>query len=133
MDGDCPNQHYTKLVHECSLELMRHPLVCYNGGGCLSKLHILRSGAMHFPVLRTLLRLTHSALSSHTRVKNIDKALSDGDFQTLMEITKLTEYTALLSNEVKTKYVQCAEGSDDTFVQPGIESRLTSETCSANS
>ena len=54
-DSDCPNEHYTTLVHD---KLMGHPLVCYNGGGCLSKLRILRTGAVHYPVLRTLLRLT---------------------------------------------------------------------------
>ena len=27
-DSDCPNEHYTKLVHNCTMELMGHPLVC---------------------------------------------------------------------------------------------------------
>ena len=41
-DSDCPNQHHSKVVHECNLELYKgHPIVCYNGGGCLSKLRIL--------------------------------------------------------------------------------------------
>ena len=69
---------------------MGHPLVCYNGGGCLSKLQILRTGAVHYPVLQTLLRLTYSALSRHTCVKNIDEALFGGDFQTVMEIAKIS-------------------------------------------
>ena len=57
-DSDCPNEHYTKLVHDCTTELMGHPLVCYNGGGCLSKLRILRTGAVfckHSYVSHTLL------------------------------------------------------------------------------
>ena len=123
-DSGCPNEHYTKLVHDCTTELMGHPLVCYNGGGCLSKLRILRTGAVHYPVLRTLLRLTYSALSSHTCVKNIDKALCDGDFQTLMEIAKISDYNALLSNEVEKTYTQCTEAGNDVFLQPGIEDRL---------
>ena len=123
-DSDCPNEHYTKLVHNCTTELMGHPLVCYNGGGCLSKLRILRTGAVHYPVLQTLLRLTYTALSSHTCVKNIDKALCEGDFQTLMVITKISGYDTLLSNEVEKTYTQCTEAGNDVFLEPGIEERL---------
>ena len=57
----------------------------------------------------------YSALSSHTCVKNIDKALCDGDFQTLIEITKISGCDALLSNEVEKTYTQCTEAGDDVF------------------
>ena len=93
--------------------------------GVVSKLRILRMGAVHYPVLRTFLRLTYSALSSHTCVKNIDKALCVMViFQTLMEITKISGYDALLSNEIEKIYTQCTEAGDDVFLQPGIEDRL---------
>ena len=41
-------------------------------------------------------------------VQNIDNALSAGDYQTLREITALTDFEALLSNEVESMYEQCA-------------------------
>lgn len=49
-------------------------------------------------------------------IKNIDKALSDTDFQTLMEITELSEYKALPSKEVETSYALCSQAKDDCFV-----------------
>ena len=89
-DSDCPNQHYTKVVNNATIDLQGHPLVCYNNGGCHSKMRILRSAATHFPVLATLLRLLYSAVNSHQCMQNIDNALCTGDFDTLMEIIKLT-------------------------------------------
>ena len=53
-DSDCPNQHYTKVVDNVTIELQGHPIACFNDGGCHSKMRILRSAATHFPVLRTL-------------------------------------------------------------------------------
>ena len=101
-DSNCPNQHYTKVVDNAVIDIQGHPLVCCNdGGGCHSKLHILKWAATHFPVLTTLLC---SAENSHQCVQNIDNALCTGDFHTLMEITKLT--LKLLSNEVETTYEQ---------------------------
>ena len=113
-DNDCPNQHYTKIVHSTTIDLQGHPLVCYNSGGCHSKLRILRSVATHFPVLATLLCLVYSAMNSHQCVQNIDKALSTGDFYTLMEITKLNDFEALLSNEIETAQKQCTTAATTT-------------------
>ena len=76
---------------------------------------------MHYPVLQTLLHLTYSG---HTCLKNIAKALCDGDFQTLIEIAKISRYDASLSNEVETTYTQCTEAGNDVFLQPGIEDKL---------
>ena len=106
------------------MDLQGHPLVCYNDGGCHSKMHILRSAATHFPVLATLLRLVYSAVNSHQCAQNIDNALCTGNFHTLMEITKLTDLETLLSNEVETTYVQCIESANSGIVQPGIEIQL---------
>ena len=120
-DNDCPNQHYTKIVHNTTIDLQGHPLVCYNSGGCHSKLRILRSTATHFPVLATLLRPVYSAMSSHQCVQNIDKALSAGDFYTLMEITKFNDFEALLSNKIETTHEQCTTAAKSQLLLPGIE------------
>ena len=74
-DNNCPNPHYTKVVGNAAAELKGHPLVCFNNGGCYSKMRILRSATTHFPVLATMLRLMYSAVNSHQCVKNIDNAL----------------------------------------------------------
>ena len=125
-DSGCPNQHYVKYVHNATIDLQGHPFVCSNDGGCYSKMRILRSAATHFPVLATLLRLVYSAVNSHQCVQNIDNALCAGDFHTLMEITKLTDFETLLSNEVKTTHEQCTEIADSGLVQAGIEIQLLS-------
>ncbi len=54
---------------------MGHPLVCSNDGGCRSTLRILRAASTHYPVLRNFLGHVHSAVRSHLRVYDIDKAL----------------------------------------------------------
>jgi hypothetical protein len=54
-------------------------------------------------------------------VQNIDNALSAGDFQTLTEITNLTDFESLLSNEVESTYEQPAVSG---LAQPGIEMQL---------
>ena len=123
-DSNCPNQHYTKVVGNAATELQGHPLVCFNNGGCCSKMRILRSAATHFSVLATMLCHMYSAVNSHQCVKNIDNALSAGDFHTLMEITKLSDFATLLSNEVETTYEQCTETADKGIVHPGVEIQL---------
>ena len=120
-DNDCPNQHYTKIVHNTTIDLQGHPLVCYNSGGCHSKLRILTSVATHFPVLATLLRLVYSAMSSHQCVQNTDKAISVGDFYTLMEIN---DFEALLRNETETTHEQCTTAAKSQLLLPGIENHL---------
>ena len=99
-DSGCPNQHYTKYV-DTTMQLKGHPLVCFNDSGCHSKLQILRSAATHYPVLVTL---SHQAVGAHIGVQMIDRAMSSGDFHTLMEITKTCDFEALLSNDIDTSY-----------------------------
>ena len=123
-DSDCPNQHYTKSVYNVAVDLQGHPLVCFNNGGCRSKARIFRSAATHFPVLATLLRLVSSALNAHKCVQHIDKALSDGDFQSLMEITKLNDFETVFSYDVESTYEQCTDTAESELVQPGIETKL---------
>ena len=87
-------------------------------------MRILRSAATHFPVLTTLLRLVCSAVNSHQCVQNIDNALFADDFHTLMEITKLTDFEILLSNEVETPYERCTETADSGILQSDVEIQL---------
>ena len=123
-DSECPNQHYTKCSGGDVFELHGHPLVCSNDGGCHSKLRILKSAAIHFPVLSTFLRLVCCALESHKTVQSIDEALCTGDFQSLMDITKVSDFETLFSNELENSYEQCTEAADSVLVKPGVENQL---------
>ena len=89
-DNDCPNLHFTKRINktvvdhqsdpsissddgechsayktEIGVDHQGHPLVCSSDGGCRSKIRILRSAAMHYPLLTKLLHLVYSAVNSH--------------------------------------------------------------------
>ena len=57
-------------------------------------------------------------------MKIINDALSAGDFHTLMEITKLTDFATLLSNEVETTYERCTETVDKGIIHSGVEIQL---------
>ena len=61
-DG-CPNQHYTKVVEDSSVDLRGHPLVCSNDGGCDSKLRVLRAAGTHYPVLGNFYRNVNTGLN----------------------------------------------------------------------
>ena len=84
-------------------------------------MRILRDAATHYPLLIKLLRLVYSGVNSQKCVQNIDNALSAGDYHTLMDIIELTDFEALLSNEVETTYEQCA---DSRVVKSGIDRKL---------
>ena len=108
-DGGCPNQHYTRAVSRDDLgwdviQLQGHPLVCSNDGGCRSQLRILRTASTHYSVLRTLLYHVYTARRSHLGVVSIDKALSAGDFHSLMEITKVHDFADLLTADLDSSY-----------------------------
>ena len=66
-------------------------------------------------------RHLYRAIDSHQCVQNIDKALSTGDSYTLMEITKLNDLEALLSNEIETTHKQCTTVAKSQLLLPGIE------------
>ena len=84
------------------------------------------SVATHFPVLRHFLHDVHSAIRSHTCVFEIDKALCDGNYHKLMEITNVEKLEALLSNDGESSYEQCTdvECADSVLRQPNLESQL---------
>ena len=98
-DSGCPNQHYTRVetrrFEHYSVERQGHPLICSIDTGCSSKLRILRAASAHFPVLRALQRNLYSALSSHRCIASLDEALSAGDFQALLAITKTDGFEGL--------------------------------------
>ena len=49
-----------------------------------------------------------------------------------MEITKLNDFEALLSNEVETTYEQCTEAAKSQLLQPGVEIQLLNQACSVD-
>ena len=124
-DEGCPNVHYTKLISSCPVALKGHPLVCSHvDGGCQSKLRILRAASTHYAVLRNFLHDVHSAISSHTCVSEIDKALCTGNFRKLMEITHMTRFEKLLSNDLQACYQQCTDLACVDLNQPNLELQL---------
>ena len=111
-DSGCPNQHYTRVeirrFKHYSVERQGHPLICSIDTGCSSKLRILRAASAHFPVLRALQRNLYSALSSHKCIASLDEALSAGDFQALLAITKTDGFEGLFDgNGVTAKNQEC--------------------------
>ena len=105
----CPNQHYTKVVADSTVDLRGHPLVCSNDGGCYSQLRVLRAAGTHYPVLGNFHHYVNNAISSHLRVRDIDMALLSGDFESLMQINNADSFDALLSNSVESSYEQCTD------------------------
>ena len=56
-DDDCPNTHYSKVVHETDdcgetdVPRKGHSLLCFVDSNCKSRLRILRSASAHYPTL----------------------------------------------------------------------------------
>ena len=76
-------------------------------------------------MLRTLLNHVYSAIRSHSVVAAIDKALGAGDFRALMEITKVRDFVALLTNDLNSSYEQqSATVAASTSVLRNVEARL---------
>ena len=65
--------------------------------------------------------------STNPGVQKIDRALCSGDFHTLMEITKISDFKTLLSNEIDTSYEQCTEAADYVLTHAGVENELLIE------
>ena len=126
VDSGCPNQHYTKCI-DTTMQLKGHPLVCFNDSGCHSKLRILTSVATHYPVLVTLSHHVYQAIGAHVGVQMIDRAMSSGDFHTLMVINKTCDFETLLSNDIDISYEQCTETADTVLIHAGVENKLLIE------
>ena len=128
-DDGCPNQHYTRVVGRDDLgwgvvQLQGHPLVCSNDRGCRSQLRILRVASTHYGVLRTLVDHVYTATRSHLCVVSIDKALSAGDFHSLMEITKVHDVADLLTADLDSSYQQSADDAGTVSVPQSLETQL---------
>ena len=120
---ECPHTHYTKTSGGFAIDRKGHPLICSIGTGCKSKLRILRAAATHYPLLRKFLHDVHTAIRSHVFVHDIDQALCAGDFCALMELTEMTDFETMLTNDVESTYEQCTDSTVEA-VLPQLESRL---------
>ena len=106
------------------MKLQGHPLVCSNDGGCRSQLRILRAASTHYGVLRTLLNHVYTARRSHLGVVSIGKALSAGDFHSLMEVTKVHDFADLLTADLDSSYQQSADDVETVSVPQSLEPQL---------
>ena len=70
-----------------------------------------------------LLDHVYTARTSHLCVASIDKALSGGDFHSLMEITKVHDFADLLTADLDSSYQQSADVGTISVPQ-GIETQL---------
>ena len=75
----------------------------------------------------TLSHHVYQAIGAHVGVEMIDRAMSSGDFHTLMEITKTFDFETLLSNDIDTSYEQCTEAADSVLIHTGVENNLLIE------
>ena len=138
-DDGCSNKHYSEPVL-CTgfdsnsnyplytpVEHQGHPLVCFNDGGCTSKLRILRSVATHYPMLKIFLGHLYHAIQSHSTIYNIDAALNGGDFLALMGILKIDDFTTLLGNHITSEYSKELDDSvniESPLQDSNLESKL---------
>ena len=56
-------------------------------------------------------------------VRDIDRALCTGDFHALMELTAMTDFETMLTNDVKSMYEQCTDSTVEAAF-PHLESQL---------
>ena len=120
---ECPHTHYTKISGGFAIECKGHPLICSIGTECKSQLRILRAAATHHPLLRKFLHDVPTAIRSHVFVHDIDQALCAGDFHALMELTEMTDFETMLTNDVESTYEQCTDSTVEA-VLPQLESQL---------
>ena len=116
-DFGCPFGHYTKLRHDCVVDLKGHPIVCYTGNSCTSALRILRAVSTRFAILRRFLANVTDALTAHRAICDIDNALKSSDHHRLVKMT-------LLSCDVYEKYADL-KSSDLPLRRPTLESLKT--------
>ena len=120
---ECPQTHYTKTSGGVAIDRKGHPLIRSIGAGCKSQLRILKAAATHYPLLGKFLHNVHTAIQSHVFVHDIDQALCAGDFRTLMELTEMTDFETMLTNDVESTYKQCTDFTVGA-VFPQLESQL---------
>ena len=79
-------------------ELKGHPLPC-SSDYCNSQLRILRAGAVHHPVLRTLLNNIYHARRSDSDIRKVESWLSEGCIHSLINDLELKDLSELLGDE----------------------------------
>ena len=108
-------------------ELAGHPLPCSQvNSHCESGLRILRTAAVHFPLLRRFLILLYEAIRQHRLLDSIDTALCTGDFEKLLTICGIVDCKALFTSCLTDSF---KDGSNQPIkVQqpnlPGLETDL---------
>ena len=110
LDNGCEHGHYSKhcdvdmtggsnesSFNNCK-QLKGHPLPC-SSDTCNSRLRILRAGAVHHPVLRTLLNNIYHARRSDSDIRKVESCLSEGCIHALINNLKLKDLSELLDDE----------------------------------
>ena len=103
-----------------------HPLACHlPHSQCQSKLRLLRNAAVHYPKLEQLHEKVYSAIRANRTIRDIDKALNEKDYESLLSIGK-TSFENLFESE---EYEQFSEpGNSDVlntpFRIPHLEAKL---------
>ena len=115
---------------ECSsVERMGHPLVCYVGNhvvssACKSKIRMLRVAATHYPLLRNLLNQVYTGVKCHLLIYDLDLALHNGDYQSLLQLTQFDKFETLLNCDA----ALCSSStstSGSNFRRPDLGTHLT--------
>ena len=79
-------------------ELIDHPLPCYSDCSN-SRLRILWAGAVHHPVLRTLLNNIYHARRSDSNIRKVESCLSEDCIHSLINNLELKDLSELLDDE----------------------------------
>lgn len=95
-DDDCPNTHYSKVVHETDdcgetdVPRKGHSLLCFVDSKCKSKLRILRLASAHYPTLRSFLHVVYVAHNSHLKILKLLQTLLNGDISALIDASSVS-------------------------------------------
>jgi hypothetical protein len=110
------------MVLHRNIDLLGHPLVCHNDGGCKNILRIIRAASTHYPILRKFLRMIYAAIDDDRVINAIDRALEAGNFQRLLWACKIDSCDSLLANDIEQTAVINANGLKNVGLRdPNIE------------
>ena len=129
IDSGCPYEHFSKSKFDDSVDRIGHPLVCYVGNhvassACKSKIRMLRVAATHYPSLRNLLNNVYTAVKCHLLIYDLDLALHNGDYQSLLQLTQVEDFETLLNCDT----ALCSSStstSGSNFRRPDLGTHLT--------
>ena len=80
LDSHCPHGHYSDYYGK---DLLGHPLPCCISE-CFSELRTVQAASVHFPEVRSFLRLLYTARLSNATIVAIDNELSLADYNSLL-------------------------------------------------